>query len=859
MISRSRLLLILAGLVTNVPLWAETPTQEKEPVIASGKNGTKPQSPTSGAIITKPIHIKMNTVQYNQYPVAQELEDDRLSGYEAFKNLLIAAPSIDASPEILSILEKELLSGTYRTHLFKNEHAEWPRIVSTGRASTLAAEYIEDTLYQSIRSSRKITYESITSMDVSPLNLDEKHVISYDNYRLGTEKEKKITEKLVRLTKTVAAQLTLTLTEKLASEIDSIVLSQQAIFKAFEQEAQKLDADAKFPTISIDTAILSEYFPSLTSITFSLKRGINTLTLSANNKDIYSRSFGPESKRETFNGAWLTESDFKNLAQHIQSDAATSFEKAILSSPVHALDFSKDASAQVTQLKCMFLINDLQLHTSCLVFIKKNDHWYSCCVQKKDNTFHMTVTDSRNEDRSTDAAIKQLARSLNDEQKRAAEPKKTADQKKKEETDLLASLLDPKPKQEAAKTEEETNYDAPCAKIPLEELPSLKDLVGDKDGKLPNYIELLTHQLKAPARAQSAGTRAKNAFIFTGPPGTGKSTLVQVLARSCDLEVVYAGGGDFRTAYQGSSKVKLDALFEHAKKVRDRTGKRVAIMIDEIDGTSSKIEPRNSTEEDNRAIKSLITTLDQHRYDTDIFFFGTTNYPDKIDPAILRRFTTIEIPLPSYDIRKKVIQYYCKLNGLKIADANVDEHSATPTTDIKAALSETFLEELTIATEGLSNDAIMEIINKAVQEADFGLQPELSIPLGFRTGIDIAHRPVLSSVGALAAAPFIALGHYTGLTTNTELEKHIAAQVTKQWKIKNDIDRVEAENDPIAKSEKLLARRESVLRRWGKSAGYMMTSGFLGGVGGTALTLVVGAIAHKNGWFKDYLRDGRGI
>lgn len=173
-------------------------------------------------------------------------------------------------------------------------------------------------------------------------------------------------------------------------------------------------------------------------------------------------------------------------------------------------------------------------------------------------------------------------------------------------------------------------------------------------------------------------------------------------------------------------------------------------------------------------------------------------------------------------------------------------------------LSETFLEELIIATGGLSNDAIAEIINKAVQEADFGLQPELPIPLGFRCGIDFAQRPLLSNLGALATVPFVAVGHWLNLFSNTEIEKHIASHVVKQWKIKNDIDRLEAENDPIAKSEKLLARRESILRRGFRSAAQMMASGFFGGVGGTACTIALGWLAYKHGWLDKHIKKGQG-
>ena len=288
----------------------------------------------------------------------------------------------------------------------------------------------------------------------------------------------------------------------------------------------------------------------------SLRRRVDEVTLSLNEKVLHSRNFGPETLRSSFNGGWLTETDFKALIRYEKAADSSPFEKEGLNAGLHFLEYTAGSSEHVRLIKLMFMVDDLkERYKTIMLFIKNEDFWYSCVVQKHDNEFHVTATDSRNEDRSDDPAIKQICDHLNDEQRRLARAdSSTAPKKEKEDFELLSSLIDPKPSTKAKdKAEPEVNYDAPLAHIPLDELPSPEALVGDEKGELPNYIKVLQYRLTAPAGKQ-AGTNLKNCYIFVGPPGCGKSTVIQVLARQGGLEIVYAGGGDFRTAYQGSGR-----------------------------------------------------------------------------------------------------------------------------------------------------------------------------------------------------------------------------------------------------------------------------------------------------------------
>lgn len=174
-----------------------------------------------------------------------------------------------------------------------------------------------------------------------------------------------------------------------------------------------------------------------------------------------------------------------------------------------------------------------------------------------------------------------------------------------------------------------------------------------------------------------------------------------------------------------------------------------------------------------------------------------------------------------------------------------EDAGSIPTLDV----SSEFLEQFLVAAEGLSPDNISDIINNAVQEASFDLPAEEAITLKFRCAISPLEQPVKKTVGAVITSPFVAIAHALGWYDNTAIEKHLASQLIKMWKTKMEIDRLEAENDPVFKAEKLAARRETLLKRWSKTAGHMWASGFIGGLGGTAATIFIGATILNGGSF----------
>lgn len=126
----------------------------------------------------------------------------------------------------------------------------------------------------------------------------------------------------------------------------------------------------------------------------------------------------------------------------------------------------------------------------------------------------------------------------------------------------------------------------------------------------------------------------KRGIILYGDPGNGKSAMIRQLIRSVhDVSKIIINPGIRNVTYILSSLMKaLD-------------GKKAIIIIEDID---SLINDRNRSE--------FLNILDGVDIKSGVLFIGTTNYPERLDPAIMNRAgrfdRTYKIDNPTKDTRK---------------------------------------------------------------------------------------------------------------------------------------------------------------------------------------------------------------
>lgn len=164
--------------------------------------------------------------------------------------------------------------------------------------------------------------------------------------------------------------------------------------------------------------------------------------------------------------------------------------------------------------------------------------------------------------------------------------------------------------------------------------------------------ELIEEQRRADV-LRAHGIEPRNRILLVGPPGTGKTTLIEGLAEAVAVSMFVVRYEAMIGSYLGETAARLKRVFDYARTTP------CVIFFDEFDAIGKERGDIHETGEIKRVVTSLLMQIDELPSYTIVA--AATNHPELLDRASWRRFQVrLKLPLPT---SKELSAYVDKFIG----------------------------------------------------------------------------------------------------------------------------------------------------------------------------------------------------
>lgn len=175
--------------------------------------------------------------------------------------------------------------------------------------------------------------------------------------------------------------------------------------------------------------------------------------------------------------------------------------------------------------------------------------------------------------------------------------------------------------------------------------------------ELKSYLEQrVLFVLRNKEKAAQYRVTIPNGMLLYGPPGCGKTFISEKFAEESQFNFVLVKSSDLASSFVHGGQEKIGKLFKTAEKHAP-----IVICFDEFDALVPDRSSR-AAEYSSGEVNEFLTQLNNCSK-RGIFVIGTTNRPDKIDPAVLRTGRMdkqVYVPLPDCEARREMFLIHLK-------------------------------------------------------------------------------------------------------------------------------------------------------------------------------------------------------
>jgi len=249
----------------------------------------------------------------------------------------------------------------------------------------------------------------------------------------------------------------------------------------------------------------------------------------------------------------------------------------------------------------------------------------------------------------------------------------------------------------------------------LVEKPNIhwKDVGGLNETK-KELKEAVEWPIEHPKAFKRIGINPPKGILLYGPPGTGKTLLAKAVAGESESNFILVKGPELMSKWVGESEKGVRKIFSKARETSP-----TIILFDEIDSLTSTA---GTVDNDaiSRVVSQFLAEMDGLEELNDVVVIGTTNRPDKVDPALLRpgRFDRIlHVPLPKKEGREEVFKVHTK--NMKISEDVKIKQIAESTENYTGADIEAVCREagmIALREDINANEVNMENFKKAFEK-----------------------------------------------------------------------------------------------------------------------------------------------